>query len=548
MALTSKANDNQEPERENTGLSGYRLVDIGLLDQVIKQMACPACSKESCYLVETRRLGLNSCLEVKCSECPNTISSKTSPLVGEGKSKTHESNLLVVAAGKNCGIGYAKTVKFLGGLDVPKAMHLKTYQHLSHRIHEAAVSAVTECMEEAAQIAKRITLEDNPALPKDTTPVTAIYDGTWHKRGHSSHHGIGVLTDMFTGLVLDYEVLSNYCQGCATGPKPQDPAFNVWKRHHTSMCQNNYSGSANSMEVEAALRIFPRSVNLGLIYDKVICDGDAKTIGSLNELDPYGCEIQKEDCTNHVAKRMWKAIDNLRKNKSGNTPRLSGKGRITIDLQDMLTGYYAQALKDNAPDVAKMKDGVFASLMHIISTDDDHHHKFCEKGEKSWCHYQRSLALGEPIRKHRPKLGKEFAEYLLPVYDRLTEASLLQRCSRMKTQNVNECFNAQVWRRCPKTEATSLRSVQTATALAVLEFNQGPEGYHKVLEHLGLSPGQHQQAQSARARAKRLKRGRASVSEASVLKRRRHKTQRNKKAEQQQQQEGLLYESGAFNS
>ena len=52
----------------------------------------------------------------------------------------------------------------------------------------------------------------------------------------------------------------------------------------------------------------------------------------------------------------------------------------------------------------------------------------------------------------------------------------------MLTQNVNECFNAQIWRRCPKTEATSLRTVETAVAMATLEFNQWPLGFQKVLE------------------------------------------------------------------
>ena len=52
----------------------------------------------------------------------------------------------------------------------------------------------------------------------------------------------------------------------------------------------------------------------------------------------------------------------------------------------------------------------------------------------------------------------------------------------MLTQNDNECFNAQIWRRCPKTEATSLRTVETAVAMATLEFNQWPLGFQKVLE------------------------------------------------------------------
>ena len=53
------------------------------------------------------------------------------------------------------------------------------------------------------------------------TPInTVIFNGTWQKRGHSSHNGVCVAIDSQSGLVLDTEVLSNFCIGCEKGPKP----------------------------------------------------------------------------------------------------------------------------------------------------------------------------------------------------------------------------------------------------------------------------------------------------------------------------------------
>ena len=83
-------------------------------------------------------------------------------------------------------------------------------------------------------------------------------------------------------------------------------------------CQANYDGSANSMEVAAGCVLFHRSQNLKLQYGNVVCDGDSKTSLALNTEKVYGdTPIIKEDCINHVAKRMWMAIDTLKKKLQG---------------------------------------------------------------------------------------------------------------------------------------------------------------------------------------------------------------------------------------
>lgn len=61
----------------------------------------------------------------------------------------------------------------------------------------------------------------------------------------------------------------------------------------------------------------------------------------------------------------------------------------------------------------------------------------------------------------------------------------------MKTQNANEYFNALIWKKCPKVEFASLKTVECVMALAVLEFNQGPRGFEKVLLEMGIEPGSH---------------------------------------------------------
>ena len=38
--------------------------------------------------------------------------------------------------------------------------------------------------------------------------IAVSFDGSWQKRGHSSHNGIGSVIDLLTGLPIDFNVLS----------------------------------------------------------------------------------------------------------------------------------------------------------------------------------------------------------------------------------------------------------------------------------------------------------------------------------------------------
>jgi hypothetical protein len=133
-----------------------------------------------------------------------------------------------------------------------------------------------------------------------------------------------------------------------------------------------------------------------------------------------------------------------------------------------------------------MKGAVYASLMYMMSTDEDPRHNNCPLGPTSWCHYQRESSTGEERRLHSTGIKKVHGDKLLDLYARMTDPGLLERCTRMGTQNANECFNGTIWRRCPKEEPTSLKTVETAVAMAILEFNSGSEAFGSVLQKLGI--------------------------------------------------------------
>ena len=51
-------------------------------------------------------------------------------------------------------------------------------------------------------------------------------------------------------------------------------------------------------------------------YTVIICDGDTDSVKAINAKKPYGdIEIVKQDCINHVGKRMFKNLKELSKTK-----------------------------------------------------------------------------------------------------------------------------------------------------------------------------------------------------------------------------------------
>ena len=149
-------------------------------------------------------------------------------------------------------------------------------------------------------------------------------------------------------------VMSNICHVCAKGAAPTDYGYHEWHIKHTPVCQLNFTGSANAMEIEAARIMFNRFEVYNLRYTQILCDGDSKTVTSLNASKIYNEVILKENCVNHVRKRLYNGIDKAKQNSKGNKQHLSGKGRITQKLQKQLSVSYMHAIKDGAHDVNNM--------------------------------------------------------------------------------------------------------------------------------------------------------------------------------------------------
>ncbi|GFV28745.1 uncharacterized protein TNCV_3986951 [Trichonephila clavipes] len=303
----------------------------------------------------------------------------------------------------------------------------------------------TEAIPSTSDHVRQVNLYLHPDLVQNNIiDITVSYDGTWHKRGHTSLYGIGIVIDVLTNLVVDFEVLSKYCHECSMAAKglgEGSPEFLIWKSGHSVKCQKNFDGSSGSMEMHAAYILCNQSISdCAMRYTTILCDGDAKTHQHLNEKKVYGDDvaIEKEECVNHVAKRLGTALRNKVKEWRVKGVTLGGRtqGSLTDTTITQLQNFYRKAIVDNVPEVDNMKTSILATLFHCMSTDAKPMHSKCPEGKLSWCFYNRAKTDNKVSDSHKSmktKLPEEVVAKIIPVYQRLATKEILLRCVSGKT-------------------------------------------------------------------------------------------------------------------
>ena len=102
-------------------------------------------------------------------------------------------------------------------------------------------------------------------VPEDRIADAAVsFDGTWAKRGHSSHYGVQALVLQTTGCVIDFNVFSNLCVVCdrmeRSSPDTSSDGYRRWLESHSPHCRRNFRRSANAMEADGAVVLWQRSI------------------------------------------------------------------------------------------------------------------------------------------------------------------------------------------------------------------------------------------------------------------------------------------------
>ena len=266
---------------------------------------CSVCRSTNVGLVETDRVyGMSSLFEVVCNDCKTVVMSRhTSPSVVNGKA--YDINDRFVYSCKSNRVGYEQACSFISDLNLPLPITSASYFAMLGKLATACSTALEACFRIIRNIVKAEYLKlDRRSTDVDTVDIAVSYDGAWQKRGHTSRNGVFVAIDVLTGYVVDFEVMSNYCQVCEKGPKKDDSDYDEFWKKRQDACEKIHDCSSGAMEREAAKIIWQRSTTGPLRYTVSLGDGDSAAYDAVCSLNVYGNVSVKEACINHVAKRL----------------------------------------------------------------------------------------------------------------------------------------------------------------------------------------------------------------------------------------------------
>lgn len=186
-------------------------------------------------------------------------------------------------------------------------------------------------------------------------------------RGHTSLVGVGAIIEAHTGYIIDGFTSCKYCSACSywdsRAKQDTTPSFKAkyhkWKNNH--VCSKNFSETSGKMESSAAVKLWGMSMEYKLRYVVFVGDGDSaahKAVCSMNNGNgPYGPNypVVKEECLNHVSKRLGTRLRGLKKKlaepvqtKSGKVTmksKLGGIGKLTDNVINNLARYYGATVR-----------------------------------------------------------------------------------------------------------------------------------------------------------------------------------------------------------
>jgi hypothetical protein len=449
---------------------------------------CPNCSEK--LNVEVKKKHMTYKINFTCNICGQMTSGDE--MDDEEEDTLSEADLLLIFSCLEIGQGFQHYERILSSFGMSSKNHYyykcKRYiSKCSHTYYEEKRALLKQCIfKKYAELG--IYPDDAGILDIDVS-----YDGTWMTRGHRSNIGVGIVMEAYTGFALDFEVLCKYCDQCKKidnylkEKKIDQAEYENKKMNHASFCSLNFEGSSGAIEQEAAKIIWSRSIdNLQMRYTTFIGDGDSSAYNTVVNLGIY--DIIKEECVNHVCKRLGTRLRKLKadhfqmvETKAGRLQKrslLGGQSKLTDPVINKLTSYFGIAIRNNKDKTAKeMREAILASYFHCSSTDNNQRHHLCPIGEDSWCFVQKAIAKNEEPISHKQMRVKfdvgTNLKLIYNVYADLTTDHLLAKCLKGRTQNPNESLHSIIWSRILKTKFYGLETVKHALNMTILFHNFG---------------------------------------------------------------------------
>jgi hypothetical protein len=476
-----------------------RFVDVELLQRLAALIPCSSCAAMCSGVVKESTV--DTALEVVCNACGHVVLSHGAPCVRNvdgNMSQYSEGNIRLVYHTLLDGEGFAGYVRLCVHASIPPVSS-RTYYTNCVFVQKYMDAFMEEQRGHVLAAVSRAYSDLRGDVPAGVLSIDVSYDGTWMTRGHRSHIGAAFVIDCLTGFVVDFIVLSNFCEVCLKKEKSlSDEDFALWKETHTG-CKKNFDGKAGAMEKAAAEKLWAQSEGRGYRYSTFVGDGDSSAFNAVKALDLY--PVVKEECVNHVSKRLGTRLRNLKKDlkrpvttKRGKIVQRSvmgGRGGLTDANIDKLTRHYGQNIRAHPPTgtVESLRKSILATYYHARSTDADPHHSDCNA---SWCWWKAAVDAGDAPDPHSTKnlylsgLSPVLLKQVFLVYFDLTAPALLARCLSKRTQNPNESLHSKLWLRCFKVKNAQLHRVMFAASDTMMLHNFG-DVRGSLLGRMGLA-------------------------------------------------------------
>lgn len=493
--------------RKTVEAEGFSLVEISVVQSALRSAAiCSSCksAKSEIKILKdnSRRHGLAEMLIFKCSQCQHETKTYSSAKIDNGKFEVNRRSVVSCNTMKG---GRKVLSDFCGIMNLPPPLAPASYARHMKYVARSGRREAELVMNKAAERIRKCILKKSPNADKrdadGAIPVAVSIDGTWQKRGFTSKYGVVIAILVDTGEVVDFEVLSLHCHECRKHQHDDKTSqmYKQWEEKHSEKCQINYEGSSGGMEGDGALKIFKRSISeRNLKYTTFVGDGDSDTYKVVRDgiAKIYGgrYKVIKEECIGHIQKRMGNALRNYKKDGKGKKladgKTIGGKGRLTKERINIIQRYYGNAIRKNTGDLQAMQNAIWAIFHHSIqpatNVSLEEQHRFCPKGESTWCKFNSDKETGCHTYDETQRLPAAFYFDIKPIFERLTSAGLLEKCLQGLTQNANESLNHLIWDRCPKTMFCSKARIEFSVSEAVSCFNTGAGSKALLLKAAGI--------------------------------------------------------------
>lgn len=262
------------------------------------------CDLKCVDIISEKQVGLQSTFTLQCKLCNEKF------IVSSDECSDVNVNSCAVLGTIAIGCGHSQLQEFSAALDLP-LMSEPTYQKYHEKIGDMWEGISMQTMKEAGKEERELATSEGRVDESGTPIVDVIVDGCWSKRTYKKNYsalsGAAAIIGKRTGKILYLGVKNKYCCICAQAQyKKREP------RKHK--CFKNYTGPSTGMESNILVEGFKSSVEMhGLIYGRMISDGDSSTYSKIIEARPYAnVTVQKIECKNHIMRNMCNKLTQLK--------------------------------------------------------------------------------------------------------------------------------------------------------------------------------------------------------------------------------------------